>query len=265
MLHHEAERGDVVGRRERVGIAEVDLVLAVGDLVMRRLHLEPHLLERRHDRASRLLATVHRRQVEVSAHVMRRRRCRAVGGRLEQEELRLHAGVHHVPLFRRACDLSLEHAARIAEERFAFRRRHVADHTRHARRRIAPREDPERAEVGHQQHVRLFHPYEPLDRRAVKEDVARQRLLELRRRDLDVLVDAEDVGELEAQKAHLVRVRDLEDLLRARAAQVGRDRSGCCHRDRNIGGPMPLAPLHHGICITGSCHRIDRSPLGWDP
>ena len=71
VLHHEPERRDVVGRRERVGVAEVDLVLAVRHLVVRRLHLESHLLEVVHDRAPRILAEVHRREIEVRADVVR--------------------------------------------------------------------------------------------------------------------------------------------------------------------------------------------------
>ena len=70
LLHHEAERRDVVGRAQCVGITEVDLVLAVRDLVMRRLHLETQLLERIHDRASRILAQVHRREVEVAPDIV---------------------------------------------------------------------------------------------------------------------------------------------------------------------------------------------------
>ena len=74
VLHDEPERRDVVGRRQRVGVAEVDLVLAVRDLVVRRLHLEPHLLEHVDDRAPRVLAEVRGREIEVAADVVRRRR-----------------------------------------------------------------------------------------------------------------------------------------------------------------------------------------------
>ena len=78
VLHDEPERRDVVGGRQRVGVAEVDLVLAVRDLVVRRLDLEPHLLEHVHDRAPRILAEVRRREVEVAADVVRDRRRLAV-------------------------------------------------------------------------------------------------------------------------------------------------------------------------------------------
>ena len=107
--------------RHRVGVAEVDLVLAVRDFVVRGLHFEPHLLEHVDDRAARLLAEVHRREVEVAADVVRRRRRPALAPRPEQEELRLHPGVHRVAELRRARDLRREHAARIAVERLALR------------------------------------------------------------------------------------------------------------------------------------------------
>ena len=53
----------------------------------------------------------------------------------------------------------------------------------------------------------------PFDRRAVEHDVAIESFLELRLRNLDVLVYAENVGELKAQKANIVlRRRDRECL-----------------------------------------------------
>ena len=48
-----------------------------------------------------------------------------------------------------------------------------------------------------------------------------ERLLELRRGELDVLVDAEDVGELQPQEADVVLPGELEDVLRGGAGQVG--------------------------------------------
>ena len=73
VLHDEAERRDVVGRLQRVGIAEVDLVLAVRHLVVRRLDLEAHPLEHVDHRAPRIFAEVGGREVEVAADVVRRR------------------------------------------------------------------------------------------------------------------------------------------------------------------------------------------------
>jgi hypothetical protein len=49
---------DVVRRLQRVGVPEVDLVLPVRDLVVRRLDLEPHPLEHVDHRAPGILAEV---------------------------------------------------------------------------------------------------------------------------------------------------------------------------------------------------------------
>ena len=70
-LDHQPERDQVVGGRERVGVAEVDLVLADRDLVVGGLELEAHLLERDLDVAPAVLAAVDRRDVEVRRGVVR--------------------------------------------------------------------------------------------------------------------------------------------------------------------------------------------------
>ena len=126
-LHDETEGRDVVGRRERVGVAEVDLVLAVRHFVVRRLHLEPHLLEVVHDRAPRILAEIHRREVEVRADVVRLRRRLAVRPALEHEELGFHPRVHREAELGRVGDHALQRAARIAREGRAVGHVDVAD------------------------------------------------------------------------------------------------------------------------------------------
>ena len=70
VAHDEPEGGDVVRGGQRVGVAEVDLVLARRHLVMRRLHLEPHQLEVLHHHPADLFAPVHGAQVEVRAGVV---------------------------------------------------------------------------------------------------------------------------------------------------------------------------------------------------
>ena len=44
--HDEAEAGQVVGHRQRLGVAQVDLMLADGDLVMAGFDDDAELLER---------------------------------------------------------------------------------------------------------------------------------------------------------------------------------------------------------------------------
>ena len=66
-------------------------------------------------------------------------------------------------------------------------------------------------EVGLEVHVRLFDADEPLDRGSVEHDSPVERLLELPIRHLDVLDDAQDVGELEAHELDLFPLDALQD------------------------------------------------------
>src|SRR5262249_17363810 len=72
--------------------------------------------------------------------------------------------------------------------------------------------------------------HEPLDRRAVEHDVAGERLLELRRRNLDVLVDAEYVRELQTHEAHTQLLGQLEDVVDRRAGSFGCEGAGVRRR-----------------------------------
>ena len=89
--HHGAERHDVVGRRQRVGVAQVDLLLARAGLVVAELHRDAHVLEHRDGLAAEVLAAALRGVVEVAAVVDRHRT--AAGSRLALEQVELDLGV----------------------------------------------------------------------------------------------------------------------------------------------------------------------------
>ena len=91
-LQRELEGDGVVGGLQRVGVLEVDLVLADGDLVVGRLDLDPERLERVDHVLADLLREVGR-EVEVAGLVVGQRLDRAVLGAAEQEELELRADV----------------------------------------------------------------------------------------------------------------------------------------------------------------------------
>src|SRR5690606_2884139 len=76
---------------------------------------------------------------------------------------------------------------------------------------MRPREDGERLGIRPEVHVGFLEPDEPLNRRAVEDNLAVERFLELPVRDLDVLDRAEDVRELEAEELHLLALGELED------------------------------------------------------
>ena len=128
LLHREAVRHHLVGHRERVGVAQVDLVLRGRDLVVDVLDGDPHRLEVLHRALAVVRGDVERRLVEVPALVEERR----VVERLEVEVLELRADVEREALVRGARELTLQDAARVAGERRAVR-------ARGCRRTSAPR------------------------------------------------------------------------------------------------------------------------------
>ncbi len=184
------------------------------DLVVRGLDLEAHLLQREHDVAARLFAPIDGRQVEVGALVVRVDDRVPVGVAPEEEELRLGAGDEHVAERRGLVHLLLErHAAgsRRTGLRPGCRRRRSGAPT--FCRRCAPR-DRSRTSPGpgtrfmSDSSIRVNPSIEDPSNWISPSSA----LLELRARDLDVLDDPEDVGELESHEPDVLRVADLEDL-----------------------------------------------------
>ena len=181
--------------------------------VMRRLDVKSHLLERQDDLAADVLAEIDRREVEVAARVVRFGGRLAVGASLEQEELGLRARPSSTK------PLSLARAM----TRFSAVRGQPANGVPSGlamSQMIRPTcsEPPyvhgkhlERREVRLEVHVRFLDADEALDGRAVEHDPAVERLLELPVRHLDVLDDAEDVGELEAEELDLLALDALEN------------------------------------------------------
>ena len=144
------------------------------------------------------------------------------GPRLEHEELRFHARVHRVAELggaRAIIFLSTPRGSPAKGLPSGVLMSQIS--LRDAALCVSPRKDLKRAQVGSEQHVGLFDPDESFDRGSVEHDVAGQRLLELRRRDLDVLVDAEDVRELQSQEPDVVGGGEIQDILGASARGIG--------------------------------------------
>ena len=117
-LERELEGDRVVGRAQRVGVLEVDLVLADRDLVVGRLDPDAERLEGVDHVLADLLGEIGR-EVEVAGLVVRQRLDAAVLAAAEQEELQLRAGVDDVAQLLRPLDLAAEDAPRVADERLA--------------------------------------------------------------------------------------------------------------------------------------------------
>ena len=232
------ERRDVVGRRDRVVVGEVDLVLAAGDLVVGGLDLEAHALEPEDDVPADVLGEVLRREVEVATRVVGLRRRPPVLVLLEEEELGFGGEVHVVAHPLGAVDRALEDAARVALEGFAGGGvHHVTDEAcGRALLGAPPRQHRERRGVGFETHVRFLDPDEPFNTGAVEVDPLLEGLLGLRGGDGDVLHRAEDVGELEPEEIDVLLVDLVENVLGFRREATVGDRGFVCHTSCLLGG-----------------------------
>src|SRR5258705_521451 len=213
-----------------------------------RFYLEPHGDEILHDQAANLLGAIDGRLVEVAAVIVRDGGRLTVRIQLKDEELGLDPCHHLVaePLGFR--DLALQRLARAPGERRPIRIVDVADHPGDLAGAVAVREHPERLEVGPQHHVRLLDPHEALDRRAVEHDVALERLFELALGYLDVLVDAEDVGELEPERAYVLLLGNVEDFAFGWHGVMG-GRGGKGGKVFTLPPLPPLPPYWSGVVI----------------
>ena len=197
LLDDGAEGHDVVGRRQRVGVAQVDLVLAGAALVVAELHRDAEVLEHPHRAAAEVVRGAARDVVEVAGGVDRLGAVRAERRRLQQVELDLGVRVEREAGIGRLRERALEHVARVGDGRLAVGRRDVAEHARGRVDLAAPRQDLERRRVRVGEQVGLVGAGQTLDRGAVEAEALAERALDLGRRDRHRLEGADDVREPE--------------------------------------------------------------------
>jgi hypothetical protein len=209
-LDHQAERHDVVRRGQRVGVAQVDLLLPGRALVVAVLHRDAHRLQHLDRGAPEIVRDEVRCVVEVAAGVDRLRRHPRLGLLLEQEELDLRVDVEGEPEVGGPAQRALEHPPRVGVGRRAVRHQDVAEHPAHAERLAPPGQQLERAGVRLGDHVRLVDPGKTLDRRAVEADPLGERTLQLGGRDGHRLQVAEHVGEPQPDEPDVTLVERAE-------------------------------------------------------
>ena len=247
----------LVGHRERVVVAHVDLVLGRGDLVVVVLDLDPDRLER----GDRVVPHLGRRVLhghrEVAALVDRLRALVV----LEEEVLELGADVErveaHLP---HPLDGELEDVAGIALVGRAVRLDDVADHPADlGAERVAvvvdgPRHDLERRGIGDRDHVRLLDPVEPGDRRAVEAHAVVERALHLAGRDRERLEVAFEIGEPEEDVLDALVLDPLQDRAPRRRRSTSPGPCSAPGLRRRVAG----AALLRGLAISS----LLRSPAG---
>ena len=212
--HHPLEGDGVVGGGEGVGVLEVDLVLALGHLVVAGLDLEAHGLQRLDDLAAAVDAGVVRFHVEVAGDIVGDGGRPALGIPAEQEELGLGADVHGVAQLLRLGQHPLEVVARAADEGRAVGLVHVADDAgRVGAVLLAPGHDHEGVVVRLEVHVGFVDAHEALDGAAVEHDLAVQGLLDLAQRQGDILQETEDIDKLQAEEIDVLLFDDVHDFV----------------------------------------------------
>jgi len=204
----------VVGHRQRVLVAHVDLVLRGADLVVGVLDVDAHLLQRQDGVAAHVGAGVERGQVEVAALV--EHLGDAVGGlgRAEVEELELGADVEGVEAHVFGpFEGALHDPARVTLVGVAARHLDVAEHAGDGVLPFRPPGDQSEGRgIGHRDHVRLLDRVEAGDRGAVEAHAPVEGILELGSVDREALQLPEHVGEPETDEADVVFLDDLGDV-----------------------------------------------------
>ncbi len=206
LLDYQPVGHDVVGHLQRLVVAQVDLVLAGADLVVAVFDVDAEVLERSDGLLAQIDGEVSCGHVEVRAVVEQ------LGALIVREVvvLELRADVEGEAEIRSTLEHALEHIARISGIRRAVRAFDVAEHRRHERALIAPRQDLQGRGIGHRDHVGLLDACEALDRRSVEAHAFVHRGLEFVGRDHERLQEAENVGEPQVDELDLILADGLD-------------------------------------------------------
>ena len=228
LLDQVPKRHDVVGHRQCVRVAQVDLLLSGRPLVVTELDRDTHLLEGVDGVPAEVGCRIMHGLVEVAAVVGGHRDRTVVGAGLEEEELDLRMHVAGEPQIAGFGQLPAKHVAAVGPRRRTIRHGDIAEHPRRVvlARARCPRQHLERRRIGADHHVGFRHPGETLDRGAVEADALLESALQFGRRDGDGLEETQHVGEPqpdESDIAFLQRAKH-EFLLPVHDASVG---SGC--------------------------------------
>ena len=208
-----AEGHHVVGHRQRVGEAQVDLLLAGRAFVVAELHRDAHEFQGLDRVPAEVRRGVVHRLVEVAGVVDRNGHRPVFGTGLEQEEFDFGMHVAGEAEVVGLLQLAPQHVPRVRPRRRAVRHGDVAEHPR--RVVVAGAGGPgqhlegRRIRVG--DGVGFRDPREALDRGAVEADAFLEGALEFGRGDGDRLEETEHVGEPEPHEADVPFLQRAED------------------------------------------------------
>ena len=191
-------------------ILKINLVLARPRLVMTCLGKQPHLFQSQTDLAADVFPSVERRDVKISAEIMREMRRFAVVVGFEQIKFAFRAELNLQIHFFRGCNSVFQKVSGIQKKRCAVARKQVAEKARDTPLRRPPRQNRQGIEVGTEHGVVGAERGKTLYRGGVKGNPARNRALKVRGVDGDIFLYPKQVAESQPDKFDIVGANKLK-------------------------------------------------------
>ena len=205
LLHDVPERHDVVGHREGVGVAQIDLLLTRRGLVVAELDRDAHRLECVDGVAAEIRSRIVHSLVEVSARVRRDRWSAVDRAVLQKEELDFRVDVAAEAQVAGLAQLATQYVARIGPRRRTVGHRDVTEHASGMLRTVlvGPRQDLECRGVGPSDGVGFGDSRESLDGGTVESDSLLEGAFEFGGGDRHRFEVPENIGEPQADKPNV--------------------------------------------------------------
>ena len=209
---HRAERDGIVRRRQRVGIAKVDLVLPRAAFVVGAFGLNAHLLQHQADLPADVLAPVVGSDVHVAGLVVGDGGVSAVLVQLKQIEFHFGAEGKVVASGVRIGHRLFQDAAGVPLEGAAIGMENIAEHPHHLALLGPPRQLYQRGRVRPQQQVGACLTAEALDGGGVDGDAVFKSAAQLTGHNGHIVLLSVDVAEGQADEPDILLLHELHDL-----------------------------------------------------
>ena len=228
-LDCQLEGHHIVRRPEGLLIAEINLVLAGGHLMMAGLHGEAHLLQAQADLPAGGLALIQGAQIKIARPVT------GLGGghptvvRLEEEELALGADIQSIAQVRRLALHPAQHLTGVAHKGGAVSVVHITQEPTHLASGGTPGVDGKAVQIRVQVLVGLIDMDKALNGGSVDHHPAVHGLLQLRDGDRHIFQFAEYIHKLHPDEFHILLLDDPDNIF-----------SGISHLQKCL--PLPAVP-----------------------
>ena len=210
-LYDPLEGHEVVRRFERLGGAEIDLVLAGALLMVRGFRLNVHLFERQADLTAHVFRLVERRYIEILAVIVRNGGWMAVFIQLEQVKLACRAHGQRVACAARTAVGLTQQMTAVALERRAVRIANVAVKAHYTALSRPPRQNGKRRRVGKQQQVGGVYVEKAAQRGGIEMNAVLKGAGQLGRLNGNVLLVSENITERQTDEFNVVLLNKLYD------------------------------------------------------